>query len=146
MPEMSAPKRRKINESHTPVKVKSNDRASKIVKPKPSNAAVPTPKASTKSEKPAVEDEDGEEDAIEDEDTSEHNAQSAIDARKSFQELGVVPELCDMCREQGYTHPTPIQAESIPVALEGRDIIGLAETGSGKTCAFALPVLQGMQN
>ncbi|KAJ9649615.1 ribosomal RNA processing protein [Coniosporium tulheliwenetii] len=140
MPEMSAPKRRKIGEGHTPAKLKSNDRISKSAQPKLSNAAVPTPKALTKPAKPAVEEE---EDVGNNENTAE---EPVTDARKSFQELGVVPELCDMCREQGYTHPTPIQAESIPVALEGRDIIGLAETGSGKTCAFALPVLQALLN
>lgn len=63
---------------------------------------------------------------------------------KSFQDLGIIDSLCEACDTLGYKAPTPIQAESIPVALQGRDLIGLAETGSGKTAAFALPILQGM--
>ncbi|KAF2111779.1 ATP-dependent rRNA helicase rrp-3 [Lophiotrema nucula] len=63
-------------------------------------------------------------------------------SRKSFADLGVIPELIDACTNLGYTHPTPIQEQSIPLALQGRDIIGLAETGSGKTAAFVLPLLQ----
>jgi ATP-dependent RNA helicase DDX47/RRP3 len=65
-------------------------------------------------------------------------------APKSFKDLGIIESLCDACAQMGYKAPTPIQAESIPLALQGRDLIGLAETGSGKTAAFALPILQGM--
>lgn len=63
---------------------------------------------------------------------------------KSFAELGVCPELCDTCDKLGYKTPTPIQAQSIPHALQMKDIIGLAQTGSGKTAAFALPILQAL--
>lgn len=62
---------------------------------------------------------------------------------KNFQDLGIIDLLCNACTALGYKSPTPIQSEAIPLALQGRDIIGLAETGSGKTAAFALPVLQG---
>lgn len=62
---------------------------------------------------------------------------------KSFKDLGIIDSLCDACTALGYKAPTPIQNEAIPLALEGRDLIGLAETGSGKTAAFALPILQG---
>ncbi len=55
---------------------------------------------------------------------------------------GLIPELTEACEKVGFKKPTDIQKASIPVALEGKDIIGLAQTGSGKTAAFALPVLQ----
>ena len=61
----------------------------------------------------------------------------------TFQGLGIIESLCDACTALGYKTPTPIQKEAIPLALQGRDLIGLAQTGSGKTAAFALPVLQG---
>ncbi|KAK8192726.1 ribosomal RNA processing protein [Zalaria obscura] len=66
--------------------------------------------------------------------------------QKSFADLGIIDSLCDACTALGYKHPTPIQAESIPLALQGRDLIGLAETGSGKTAAFALPILQALMD
>src|SRR4051812_45046521 len=59
----------------------------------------------------------------------------------TFDTLGLAGPLLDAVREEGYTIPTPIQAEAIPVALRGRDVMGLAQTGTGKTAAFALPIL-----
>ncbi|RAK95122.1 RNA-dependent ATPase RRP3 [Aspergillus ibericus CBS 121593] len=63
---------------------------------------------------------------------------------KTFRELGIIDQLCEACDTMGFKNPTPIQAEAIPIALQGRDVIGLAETGSGKTAAFALPILQAL--
>ncbi|CAG0905903.1 unnamed protein product, partial [Cyprideis torosa] len=62
----------------------------------------------------------------------------------SFSELGVEEVLCEACDRLNWKQPTKIQVESIPVALQGKDVIGLAETGSGKTGAFALPILQAL--
>uniref|UniRef100_A0A9J8B2J6 RNA helicase n=1 Tax=Cyprinus carpio carpio TaxID=630221 RepID=A0A9J8B2J6_CYPCA len=64
------------------------------------------------------------------------------ETHKSFRDLGVTEVLCEACDLLGWKKPTKIQIEAIPVALEGRDVIGLAETGSGKTGAFAIPILQ----
>lgn len=61
---------------------------------------------------------------------------------KGFAELGLIPELLDAVRDAGYTTPTPIQGEAIPLALLGRDLIGLAQTGTGKTAGFTLPIIQ----
>lgn len=60
----------------------------------------------------------------------------------SWKDLGLIDILCDACEDLKWKAPSKIQREAIPVALQGRDIIGLAETGSGKTGAFALPILQ----
>lgn len=62
----------------------------------------------------------------------------------TFESLGVIDVLCEACQQLGWKTPTKIQREAIPVALEEKDIIGLAETGSGKTGAFAIPVLQAL--
>lgn len=60
----------------------------------------------------------------------------------SFSTLGLAPELLRALTESGYTTPTPIQAQAIPVALAGGDVMAGAQTGTGKTAAFALPLLQ----
>lgn len=56
----------------------------------------------------------------------------------------MVDSLCEACTELKWKVPSKIQREAIPLALQGRDVIGLAETGSGKTAAFALPILQAL--
>lgn len=63
-------------------------------------------------------------------------------SKTTFEELGVCSELRESIIGMGYKAPTKIQAESLPYTLKGRDIIGLAETGSGKTASFAIPVIQ----
>ena len=72
------------------------------------------------------------------------NVEVAEETNKSFQDLGLVEVLCEACESMNWKKPSKIQVEAIPIALEGRDVIGLAETGSGKTGAFALPVLQAL--
>lgn len=62
----------------------------------------------------------------------------------TFASLGLIPELVKATTSLSFTKPTPIQARSLPPALEGKDIIGLAQTGSGKTAAFLLPILQSL--
>ena len=63
----------------------------------------------------------------------------------SFESLGLAPELLRAVKARGYTKPTPIQLQAIPVALEGRDVVGSAQTGTGKTAAFMLPIIQRLQ-
>lgn len=62
----------------------------------------------------------------------------------NFNELGLDPSILKALHEAGYTEPTPIQQKAIPPALSGRDLLGCAQTGTGKTAAFALPILQHM--
>ena len=60
----------------------------------------------------------------------------------TFQELGLNEPILRALADQGYEQPSPIQAKAIPPALTGRDVLGCAQTGTGKTCAFAAPILQ----
>jgi ATP-dependent RNA helicase DeaD len=60
----------------------------------------------------------------------------------TFQELGIAPELLQAIETLGYEQPSPIQAQAIPPGIEGRDVVGQSQTGSGKTMAFAIPALQ----
>lgn len=62
----------------------------------------------------------------------------------TFEDLQLIPPILAAVRDEGYTHPTPIQAQAIPIVLKGRDLLGCAQTGTGKTAAFSIPVLQLM--
>jgi ATP-dependent RNA helicase RhlE len=63
---------------------------------------------------------------------------------QSFSELSLSPAIERAVAEMGYATMTPIQAQAIPVVLQGRDVMGAAQTGTGKTAAFTLPLLQRM--
>src|SRR5471030_431069 len=63
-------------------------------------------------------------------------------AQVRFADFGLSPLILRALTEQGYVHPTPIQAQAIPVLLQGRDVMGAAQTGTGKTAGFALPIIQ----
>ncbi|XP_066515641.1 probable ATP-dependent RNA helicase DDX47 [Hoplias malabaricus] len=72
------------------------------------------------------------------------DGEETVEKPHTFKDLGITEVLCEACDQLGWKSPTKIQIEAVPVALEGRDVIGLAETGSGKTGAFALPILQNL--
>ena len=59
-----------------------------------------------------------------------------------FKDLGLSELILKAINEHGYTTPTPIQAQSIPIVLRGTDLLGCAQTGTGKTAAFTLPIIQ----
>lgn len=61
---------------------------------------------------------------------------------KGFHGLGIAPGVLDVVSRLGFERPTPIQEQSIPIAIEGKDLIGIAQTGTGKTLAFGIPLLQ----
>ncbi|EDQ87858.1 uncharacterized protein MONBRDRAFT_37739 [Monosiga brevicollis MX1] len=87
-------------------------------------------------------------DVQDDEHSSSEQADGAsdddADENATFADLGLAEVLCEACATLKFTKPTEIQRRSIPLALQGKDVIGLAETGSGKTAAFALPVLHDL--
>ncbi len=64
----------------------------------------------------------------------------------TFKSLGIIDPILKAIEAEGYTHPTPIQEQSIPILLEGKDLLGCAQTGTGKTAAFAIPILQHLYN
>ncbi|MEX3606642.1 MAG: DEAD/DEAH box helicase [Burkholderia sp.] len=68
------------------------------------------------------------------------SAATPVDA--TFDQFGLAPDILKAIAEQGYTKPTPIQVKAIPVVLSGRDMMGAAQTGTGKTASFSLPIIQ----
>lgn len=94
----------------------------------------------TDSESPSetVSLEDGEEGA-----SSEEGQEPVADV--TFEQLGLSAEVLKAVEDKGYTHPTPIQAQAIPVVMKGLDVIGASQTGTGKTAAFALPLISRLE-
>ncbi|WP_372476662.1 DEAD/DEAH box helicase [Pseudonocardia terrae] len=86
----------------------------------------------------------GREDGDETQDAAENDTDNdtADDTGAGFAELGLAPGILGVLAELGYESPSPIQAEAIPSLIEGRDLLGQAATGTGKTAAFGLPLLQ----
>ncbi len=64
----------------------------------------------------------------------------------SFEELNLIEPILKALKSEGYSEPTPIQIKAIPALLEGKDLLGCAQTGTGKTAAFAIPILQGLSS
>ena len=60
----------------------------------------------------------------------------------TFEQLGIIDPILKALQREGYTHPTPIQEQAIPLLLNGKDLLGCAQTGTGKTAAFAVPIIQ----
>ncbi len=67
---------------------------------------------------------------------------AVVEPSVTFADFGLAPEILRALTDQGYVHPTPIQAQAIPIVLQGRDVMGAAQTGTGKTAGFSLPIIQ----
>lgn len=89
----------------------------------------------------AAEDDDGETVTLQHQSLGSDLLDDEENRSKTFQNLGLCKELCDACTEAGWQFPTRIQASTIPVVAKGRDLIGVAQTGSGKTGAYVLPMV-----
>src|SRR5690554_7864543 len=64
----------------------------------------------------------------------------------TFKQLGLAEPILKALEEEGYENPTPIQEQSIPILLKGKDLLGVAQTGTGKTAAFGIPILHHLYN
>ncbi|RMZ71547.1 hypothetical protein GMOD_00006672 [Pyrenophora seminiperda CCB06] len=144
--------KRKLNQVESVATDSSSKKKTKKVAAKP--APPPEPESShddsdeaSEDEEDAGSEEEQEESSVSGAEEETEPATASADAdqvKKTFADLGVREELCDACENLKFTNPTPIQTQAIPLALQGRDVIGLAETGSGKTAAFVLPILQSL--
>jgi ATP-dependent RNA helicase RhlE len=74
------------------------------------------------------------------------SSKTNADAPNKFSDLQLIPSILKSVSDEGYTHPTPIQQKAIPIILKGKDLLGIAQTGTGKTAAFCLPILQNLVN
>ena len=71
-----------------------------------------------------------------------NNEVAVVEPSVTFADFGLAPDILRALSDQGYVHPTPIQAQAIPIVLQGRDVMGAAQTGTGKTAGFSLPIIQ----
>ena len=67
-------------------------------------------------------------------------------SKYSFYGLGIAPRILEALDRMKFTIPTPIQHKAIPIEIEGKDLIGVAQTGTGKTLAFAIPIIQRLSH
>ncbi|MFN5446221.1 MAG: DEAD/DEAH box helicase [bacterium] len=74
--------------------------------------------------------------------TTDQTAEDNAATLTRFDDFGLAPPVLQALADQGYVHPTPIQAQAIPIVLQGRDVMGAAQTGTGKTASFSLPIIQ----
>jgi ATP-dependent RNA helicase DDX47/RRP3 len=139
MPAYPVQKKRKLSNEATEPKGLHKKKAAKA------SEAVPLKKTQDEpvNQDAGSDSDEGQEEAEDVADT-ENVADEEVEVEKTFADLGLTDSLCDACATLGFKKPTPIQRESLPIALSGKDLIGLAETGSGKTAAFALPMLQAL--
>src|SRR4051794_9381828 len=72
------------------------------------------------------------------------NSENIEQPENAFDQLGLKAEIMRAINDLGYETPTPIQLRTIPVLMAGKDLIGQAQTGTGKTAAFAIPILEGL--
>jgi superfamily II DNA/RNA helicase len=79
---------------------------------------------------------------VEDHPAETHPVADVAEARTTFADLGLSDVLLRAIAEKGYVHPTPIQEQAIPIVLQGRDVLGCAQTGTGKTASFTLPMME----
>ena len=75
-----------------------------------------------------------------------HSNEQPEQAGANFYGLGIAPKILDILEKIKFKVPTPIQQKAIPIAIEGKDIMGIAQTGTGKTLAFAIPMIQRLTN
>ncbi|KAJ3411572.1 ribosomal RNA processing protein [Chytridiales sp. JEL 0842] len=134
-------------------------KSTKAVVKKSAKQQLQSSKPQSKPTKPVKPQQPEEEDDRLDSDASEQEEEESVDEDEekpmkdveddenaTFASLGLNTQIADACAKVGFTKPTEIQRKSIPYALQGKDIIGLAQTGSGKTAAFALPIIQSLWN
>lgn len=140
MPAYPVQKKRKLSNEATEPTGLHKKKAAKATKAAPPAKKTQDEPIAQDSESASEDEQEQVEDVVDGGDIADAEAE----VEKTFADLGLTDSLCDACATLGFKKPTPIQRESLPIALSGKDLIGLAETGSGKTAAFALPMLQAL--